>query len=299
MARTKRPNPFLEHPPSASSTSEEEAEKEGGGGAEDESDSDDVLKKFHEDVADFDSAAADDFVEHPKRPKSKPNVEAPKPKKLKIEKVWSDEDEIVVLEGLREWKNQGKTWNEEKGWIPIDALGEFLDGIKESLHFSPEKKVQLYPKIQRLKKRYFTAMRNKNDDDEDPVFQKPHDCRAYLIMKDIWGDVYTKMKEKEKIVNAAGGDSVDVDDGNGNKNVKAKWGEILANLSMSDNLPKLGIEEYFSKEGLKLIGDSNVKKFEKNWKKLHAEELDIYLNRIKLLREMIEAVLGAFKSSKD
>ncbi|KAI3982117.1 hypothetical protein MKX01_019023 [Papaver californicum] len=296
MARTKRPNPFLEHPPSAS-TSEEEAEKEGGG-AEDESDSDDVLKKFHEDVADFDSDADDDFVELPtKKPKYKPNVEAPKPKKFKIEKIWSDEDEIVVLEGLWEWKNQGKTWNKEKGLIPIDALGEFLDGIKESLHFSPEKKVQLYPKIRRLKKRYFTAMKNKNDDDEDPVFHKPHDCRVYLIMKDIWGDVYTKMKENI-VKNAAAGDSVEVDDDNGSRNVKAKWGELLANLPMSDNLPKLGLKECFSKEGLKLIGDSNVERFEKNWKKLHAEELDIYLKRMKLLREMIEAVLGAVKSSK-
>ncbi|RZC53886.1 hypothetical protein C5167_012735 [Papaver somniferum] len=285
MARTKRPNPFLENPPSAS-TSEEDAEKRGRGGAVDESDSDsdDVLKKFHRDGADFDSDKL------PKKPKSKPNVEPPEPKKLNAERVWSEKDEIVVLEGLRDWKNKGKTWNKEKGWIPANALGEFLNGIKESLHFFPDTKTQLYPKIQKLKIRYFNAMKNKyTDGDEDPVFEKPHDIRLYLISKDIWSDLYKKMKEMEENTGkTAVGD-----------NVEAKWGELLANLPMSGNLPKFGMKECLSKEGLKLIGDSKVKEFEKKWKKLHAEELDINLKRMKLVRETIEAVLGAVKASKD
>lgn len=293
MARTKRPNPFLENPPSAS-TSEEEFEKGGRGGAEDESDSDDVLKKFHKDGADFDSDKL------PKNPKSKPNVEPPEPKNFNAERVWSEKDETVVLEGLRDWKNKGKTWNKEKGWIPVNALGEFLNGIKESLHFFPDTKTQLYPKIQKLKIRYFNAMKNKyTDGDEDPVFAKPHDIRLYLISKDIWSDLYKKMKEmEEKTRKNAAGDNVEVGDGNGS-NVKAKWGELLANLPVSGNLPKFGMKDCLSKEGLKLIGDSKVKEFEKRWKKLHAEELDMNLKRLKLMRETIEAVLGAVKASKD
>ncbi|XP_026458753.1 uncharacterized protein LOC113359311 [Papaver somniferum] len=286
------PSSCPEDPPSAASSSEEEVEnskseasEKGEAGKEVEISGSEASEGEAEDESDS------EFVESSENHKRKRTKAANKPtssssskskssnivkkrrKRTPISRLISVEDEIVILEGLREWKR--------KGWFPLLARQEFTDYIKDSLHFNPVNKSQVVRQVWQLKKRFCKFLEKKNDDDADPVFEDPNDYKLYLIMKDIWGDEYPVIRKK----------NVKYDDDNGRK-VKAKR-ELL------DKLPVLGIKDCVSEEGLKLIGDAKVKKFEKKWKKLHQEELHLNLKRKELIEEMTQALLAAVKASKD
>ncbi|KAI3982119.1 hypothetical protein MKX01_019025 [Papaver californicum] len=298
MARMNRPNPFPEDPPSASS-SEEEAENSKSEASEGEAEEEVEISASEaseeegeaEDKSDSDSDFVESQKNHKRKRKPTPSSSSSSAKekaskiikkrreRTTVSRLFSVEDEIVTLEGLREWKR--------KGWFPVLARDEFTDYIRNSLHKSSVSKLQLDEQIKQLKKRFLKFLEKKSDDDADPVFEDPNDYKSYLIMKDIWGGEDPIIRKRN--LNA----DVDISGGNVNgRNVKAKR-ELL------DKLPLLGIKEFISKEGLKLIGDSKAMEFEKNWKELHQEELDLKSKRMELIEEMTQAILAAVKASKD
>ncbi|OAY35154.1 STOREKEEPER protein [Manihot esculenta] len=110
-----------------------------------------------------------------------------------IQRLWSEDDEIAILNGLSQYKS-------EKGSNPYADMGDFHEFIKKSLHVDVSKN-QLMDKIRRLKKKYRDNI-EKAENGRDPVFSKPHDLKSFELSKKFWdGD---KNYEKNGTVNRSG-----------------------------------------------------------------------------------------------
>ncbi|GAB4859480.1 hypothetical protein Ancab_010947 [Ancistrocladus abbreviatus] len=97
-------------------------------------------------------------------------------KKAAINRLWSEDDEIALLEGMLEFQlKKGPDFNN-------DAFYEF---VKDMLRVDVSK-TQLTDKVRRLKKKYKTNA-GRSENGKDPSFSKPHDHKSYVLSKKIWG----------------------------------------------------------------------------------------------------------------
>ena len=135
------------------------------------------------------------FTIKPISPKRKPDPKPEQPKKEKdvddkkakkgarpgtggSQRIWSDEDEIVILNGMIEFQHE----NEKNSSADT---GDFYGFVKESLCFNASNN-QFVNKIRMLKKKYFTDV-EKNESGKYETFSKPHDLECVELAKKIWG----------------------------------------------------------------------------------------------------------------
>ncbi|XP_060187067.1 STOREKEEPER protein-like [Lycium barbarum] len=183
-----------------------------------------------------------------KRPQETKEKDSKRNKKPKIQeeeekksattpiRLWSDEDQVAVLKGMVEFKNQ-------KGTEPNSDMSAFHDFIKGKLQAEVSKS-QLSDKLRRLKKKFLTNVK----DGEEPVFFKPNDNLVFEYSKKIWG----------------GGKS---------DNVASSNGVVKENVKNStDGKAKKAVEVKKSVEPKKSGKVSNVKKPKDDEKEKHKEE---------------------------
>ncbi|KAL9254682.1 STOREKEEPER protein-like protein [Drosera capensis] len=113
----------------------------------------------------------------------------------KVPRIWSEEDEIVLLEGVLEFQR--------KNGVSVSSdPGMFHETVKDKFSMSVDK-TQLKEKLRRLKDKY---NRMKGSEGKSPDVSKPHDGRCFELFNRIWGD----------------GDVVGNNNGDGSENVKKK-----------------------------------------------------------------------------
>lgn len=215
---------------------------------------------------------------------AKSEVEEEISKKTGILRLWSEDDEIAILKGLIDCKSK-------IGCDPSVDPAAFHDFIKKSLHIKVSTN-QLKDKIRRLKKKYLNNSK-KGENGEDPVFSRPHDCKSYELSKKVWdGDATVsngvdKPKTKsKKIINSTpltkNPDEFD-----------SSCVEKLLSHSVSD------LGESFVKKNLTLIENPKLKKeLEDRWKKLKVAEMEVFLQRVELIRDQTKLILDSIKSSE-
>ncbi|PIN14923.1 hypothetical protein CDL12_12433 [Handroanthus impetiginosus] len=216
-----------------------------------------------------------------------------------ITRLWSNEDEIAVLNGMIEFRDV-------KGLDPNADMGAFHNFVKGKLKvdFSRD---QLRTKINRMKKRFLNALK-KGENGSVPVFSKPHEDMAFELSKKIWGGIQERSKNvvangnhedvKKDIVKAKkkiGGDEKEIV----TKEKDGEKGDFWSKypfLSISfgktvGNFPSLGMPEAgmgFIKERLSSIGDARAKELDEKWKKLIVEENEINYKMLTLMKEQIK-----------
>lgn len=96
-----------------------------------------------------------------------------------IKRVWSDEDEIMLLQGFLDYQMNN-------GCSPLSDMDGFY---RYSMDFIPGNatKSQLYEKVRRLKKKFRVNSEKVGPNGEDPTFVKPHEGKLFELMKKIWG----------------------------------------------------------------------------------------------------------------
>ncbi|KAJ9180139.1 hypothetical protein P3X46_008421 [Hevea brasiliensis] len=93
-----------------------------------------------------------------------------------FQRLWTDEDEIVVLQGFLDYTTQ-------RGSSHYDTA-LFYDQIKSKLQLDFNKN-QLVEKLRRLKKKYRNVL-NKISSGKDFSFKSPHDQASFEISRKIW-----------------------------------------------------------------------------------------------------------------
>ncbi|ERN02043.1 probable transcription factor At3g04930 [Amborella trichopoda] len=103
-----------------------------------------------------------------------------------FQRLWTDEDEIGLLNGFYEYS--------QKGTGSFHDLTPFYDQIKSSLQLDFNKN-QLVEKLRRLKKKYRNVV-NKMGAGKDFSFKSPHDQAAFEISKKIWSGGFRSVNNK-------------------------------------------------------------------------------------------------------
>ncbi|XP_022863948.1 probable transcription factor At3g04930 [Olea europaea var. sylvestris] len=99
-----------------------------------------------------------------------------------FQRLWTDEDEIELLQGFLEYTTQR---GPQSSSHHHDTTA-FYDQIKDKLQLDFNKN-QLVEKLRRLKKKYRNVI-SKSGSGKDHSFKSPHDQATFEISSKIWGD---------------------------------------------------------------------------------------------------------------
>ncbi|KAK4337768.1 hypothetical protein RND71_042255 [Anisodus tanguticus] len=100
-----------------------------------------------------------------------------------FQRLWTDEDEIELLQGFLEYTSQRGGINSSSHHHDTTA---FYDQIKSKLQLDFNKN-QLVEKLRRLKKKYRNVM-SKMGSVKEFVFKSPHDQATFEISRKIWSN---------------------------------------------------------------------------------------------------------------
>ncbi|KAI3812188.1 hypothetical protein L1987_16895 [Smallanthus sonchifolius] len=100
-------------------------------------------------------------------------------KKSVIKRVWSVDDELLLLQGFIDYQSK-------KGCSPLSDMDGFYQFTMSSLPGRASKS-QLYEKVRRLKKKFRVNSEKVSGNGEDPVFSKPHERKLFELSSKIWG----------------------------------------------------------------------------------------------------------------
>ncbi|KAK9058282.1 hypothetical protein SSX86_023122 [Deinandra increscens subsp. villosa] len=227
-------------------------------------------------------------------------------KKQLFQRLWSEDDEIVILKGMIDYKS-------ETGENPIADTAAFHEFIKKSLHVDVSR-AQLVDKIRRLRKKFVNnASREKNG--KDRSFSKSHEQKGYELSKLIWGGSGHSSgaeSKKAKSQNQKNGNGASTSGGtaattllksNGLDEKEVALMEVEKNMDISrfvryggrDDSPVL--TEEIVKAGMELVEGSKRVELEDKWKSLKKQELELYLKKMELIKEQALVVLEAVNSS--
>ncbi|KAI3676801.1 hypothetical protein L1987_86414 [Smallanthus sonchifolius] len=227
-------------------------------------------------------------------------------KKL-FQRLWSEDDEIVILEGMIDYIT------EKNGDKPIADMGAFYEYIKKSLHVDVSR-AQLVDKVRRLKKKYVTnASREK--DGKDRIFYKSHEQKGYELSKLIWGTESKKNQSQKNGKSKGTAASTITSTGTGTASAANL---VKSNMVEDNEKPLMEVEkkmdvsrfvqyggrsdslifpEEIVKAGMELVDGSRRAELEEKWRKLKEQELLLYVRRMELLKEQALLVLEAIGSS--
>lgn len=231
-------------------------------------------------------------------------------KKNVFQRVWTEEDEIAILNGMITFKKKDVDLNSQ--------FAAFFDTIKDSLHTNDVSKTQLHSKIRTLKKKFLNAAKKAKPGEN----LKPHDEKVYQLSKKIWevgkdevdeGGDDKKSKTKSKSKSKSKSKEVVVPDGvatlshnvttTKKKSVKVEAEYLyLGESSVAHKfpmmpVPPIGLGDIVSKRGWDVIGSSKAQKFDQRWKSVIIAETKAYLQRLDLVKEQTQAMLDALESS--
>ncbi|KAL8119622.1 uncharacterized protein LOC141724374 [Apium graveolens] len=121
-------------------------------------------------------------------------------------RLFTEKDEIVLLEGMINYKEKNK------GADPSLNIVKFHESVQDLLSCSVTKS-QIADKIRRLKKKYVNYLK-KGKNGEDPVISRPHEYKSFELSKKIWpseglgsevtGDSKVKRSSRKKDDNVGG-----------------------------------------------------------------------------------------------
>lgn len=202
-------------------------------------------------------------------------------KSVPFQRLWSEDDEVVVLKGILEYKGI-------KGADPLADTFGFYDFIKKSLHVKVDRR-QVMDKIRKLKRRYMNNLSNK----------KKNDQNAFELSKKIWGnDAAGAELDQQSIIKTRRLSRAE--DANGKKGVenndseKNKEGNSLQFVGQSSI--SMGLDENIVKVGLGLCSDVKKAEIEEKWKQFYLDESNLFLRKLDLAREESKMIREALKS---
>ncbi|CAH2047927.1 unnamed protein product [Thlaspi arvense] len=228
-------------------------------------------------------------------------------KKPAFQRLWSEEDEITVLQGMIDF-------NADTGKSPYEDTNVYYDFIKKKISFEVSKN-QFMDKIRSLKKKYIGKGKT--------AFTKPHDQRSFKLCQHIWGPegmalesavksngVSRKSQKKKKLdsvkqelsfASSPNGKTVDDDKkvlihgGDVESSVAAKKHDWFESSFLVRAIAGLGVDEYTVKQRWSLVPVETKKKVEEKMKMLQAKEIDFVLEKTQFLHEVTSMIAEASK----
>ncbi|CAI9787900.1 unnamed protein product [Fraxinus pennsylvanica] len=215
-----------------------------------------------------------------------------------FQRLWSEDDEIVILKGMTDYVVKKKS-------DPAADLNAFRDFIKKDLNVDVTK-VQLQDKIRRLKKKY-DKNKSKEKQGKKRTLAKAHEQEVYELSKKIWG---------KNNGNYSGGEAFENPKGNGsavrktlsNRTVKVECGDLKeakreeienGDIKMvavkSENLEGANVGKQGLKSEAELFESDKMVKIARERRKLEMEEAELYVKKLGFMWMQMKEVLDALK----
>ncbi|KAF5728619.1 mediator-associated protein 1-like [Tripterygium wilfordii] len=237
-------------------------------------------------------------------------------KKPLFQRLWSEDDEIVLLEGMIDF-------TEKNGKSPNADVDGFLEFIKKSLGFDATRS-KLMEKMRRLKKKYENNAGKGKKKGEEMTFSKPHEQRAYELSKKIWGGEGTNGAGVESTVKPNGKAPKKGQTGSKSsagvssefistprvkeemkvvESAKERNGPLLLrgneSVKIDNSIGLAGMEGFLLNNGLGLVEESKRVEFEEKWKSIQLAEMELFVRRAEVIAEQAKLVLEAYKSAEN
>ncbi|CAF2133948.1 unnamed protein product [Brassica rapa] len=203
-------------------------------------------------------------------------------KKPAFQRLWTEEDEIAVLQGMIDFKN-------DTGNSPYDDTNAYYDYIKKSISFEVSKN-QFMDKLRSLKKKYMGK--------EKPSFTKPHDHKSYRLCNYIWGPDGMGLDTAVKSNGVSKKKTKKLADDDGKRvlvraDEKSDWFE---NSFLVRGIAAFGVDEHYVKQRWSLVPVETKKRVEEKVKMLRAKEIEFLLQKAKILHEVTSMIAEASKN---
>ncbi|CAE6074360.1 unnamed protein product [Arabidopsis arenosa] len=215
-------------------------------------------------------------------------------KKAYFQRVWTEDDEIAVLQGLIDFEN-------DTGVSPYDDTNRVYELLKISISFDVSK-IQFMEKIRNLKKKYENNLVKAKSGDE-PTFAKTHDRKAFELSKFVWGAMESAVKSSGKTRKSSKSKKVEsvnheLDSSLPNgKNDGAAELDMFPKSSLVRSLVRFGFDEFSAQQGLSSLALEDKKRFEEKWKALQVKEFEFYSHKSGFLHEVVAKIAEAFPSN--
>ncbi|CAI9783893.1 unnamed protein product [Fraxinus pennsylvanica] len=232
-----------------------------------------------------------------------PSVPNDDSKKQLFQRLWSEDDEIVVLKGMIDYAAKKKS-------DPVADLNGFHDFIKKNLHVDVTR-TQLQNKIRRLKQKYENN-KSKEKKGKERTFSKAHEQKAYDLSKKIWGSENDNEIEGEKavgspkengtVVRKTASKGVNKVENSNSKEVKSLEVanadvEMMAGSFSAGSLRGMGMRDRILSAGAEFFEGENKVDGHKEWMKLRVEEVELEEKKYNLMWAQAKLVLNVLRSS--
>ncbi|CDY49787.1 BnaCnng18000D [Brassica napus] len=221
-------------------------------------------------------------------------------KKTYFQRVWSEEDEIAVLQGLIDYRN-------DTGASPYDDTNAFYLSVKKSISFDVSK-TQVIKKIWGLKTKY-----ENNLVKEELTFSKPHDRKAFDLSKFVWGADAAALDSASKKSSKSSSKKVEPEKqelaSSSSPNGKSCEEEAMTNKGEASSvvevdafdksvlvkaLARFGVDDLSAQRGWSRLALEDKKRFEEEWKTLQLRELEFYSKKSGFIHEVITKMAESF-----
>ncbi|CAH8385156.1 unnamed protein product [Eruca vesicaria subsp. sativa] len=204
-------------------------------------------------------------------------------KKTCFQRVWTEEDEIAVLQGIIDFKNQ-------TGSSPYDDKNALYDLVKKSVSFDVTK-TQFLEKIRALKKKFDNNLGRGKKKGKDPSFSKDHDRKAFDLAKLVWGDngimalesssAGKKLKKVEPSVKKQKQEEPVVKKQEEPAVMKQEF------FSVVELVTRFGVDDLAAKQGWSRLSAEDKERFEEQWKVLQLKEFRLYSQKSGFIHEVV------------
>ncbi|KAJ4885347.1 DNA-binding storekeeper protein-related transcriptional regulator [Raphanus sativus] len=194
-------------------------------------------------------------------------------KKNYFQRVWTEEDEITVLQGIIDYQN-------ETGSSAFDDRNALYELLKQSLSFTPTK-TQFSEKIRSLKKKFENNRGKEKKRGEAPAFSKPHDLETFRLSKFVWGGdgiMSNAIEVEPPVLKLVAPAAVK----------KQEFG-----VSIVEALARFGVDNLFAKKGWSKLSLEDKKRLEVEWEALQLEELRFYSRKSRFIHDAVTKMAEA------
>ncbi|KAF8047388.1 hypothetical protein N665_3063s0001 [Sinapis alba] len=297
----------LADPPIASSSSEEEDEDSVANSSSEEEEEETDSETEAEAVANplVKSPADSKKVETSSKPETKKKrssetdegnakrvkrVSGEEPKKNCFQRVWTEEDEIAVLQGIIDFKN-------ETGSSPYDDKNALYDLVKKSVSFDVAK-TQFMEKIRALKKKFENNLGRGKKKGKDPSFPKAHDRKVFDLAKLVWGDngimalesSSAGKKKQEEPATVKKQEERAVKQQEKQEEPAVKKQEFV---SIVDLVARFGVDDLAAKQGWSRLSSEDKERFQEQWEALQLKEFKFYSQKSGFIHEVVTKMAEA------
>ncbi|KAL4562444.1 hypothetical protein LXL04_034649 [Taraxacum kok-saghyz] len=220
---------------------------------------------------------------------SAPGPENAGEKKTLFQRLWSEEDEIVLIKGMINYVDT-------KGKDPMADVNAFHEFVKSSLNVDVNN-AQMTAKVKRLKAKFVNNVAKIEQHGKVRSLSNPHESKMYELSEALWG---RKNNKNAAIVSCTTKKANPKPPANQKQKANSNSGEVNVNGGLESGKSGIRIpitDEDIMTRGLELLSGPKKVELEEKWNDLNVQELKHFLKKLELMKEQGEAVLNAMKKS--